>query len=136
VIRIRAVAREWTRALSLLPPERRRWGIVALLGWWLSPLTAWNDAFTNIPLALGAAYLLGVLGIPVDPKAAAVTAYIFTNVLGIALLWIGAGKLIVRRPRVRRAINAGWFLRAGLRIAVYACLVYLTVWSIERMLAR
>jgi hypothetical protein len=132
---IRALAREWIRALSILPRERRRWGAVALLGWWLSPLTIWNDAFTNIPLAIGSAWLLRAIGIPVDPKVAAVAAYVATNLLGIVFLWVGIGKLALRGPAGRREVRKGWFLGAAIRIAVYAALVWLTVWSIQRLAA-
>ena len=135
MIWIRALAREWTNVLAMIPPGRRRWGIVALIGWWLSPLTAWNDSFTNIPLAIGSAYLLRALGAGVDPEAASVAAYVLTNVLGIVLLWLGVGKLSLGRQRRARKVNPGWFLRAGIRTLVYAALVYATVWSIQRMLA-
>jgi hypothetical protein len=131
---IRTAARKWDRALASLPPGRRAWGAVTLLGWWLSPLTAWNDSFTNVPLAIGIAWLLGRLGCPADRKALAVAAYIFTNVLGIVLLWMGAGKLSFPRE-TRPSSRGGWILQALARTLVYAALVYVTVWSIQALLS-
>ncbi len=124
--------RAWTRLLSAVPPERRRWAIVALVGWWLSPLTAWNDAFTNIPISIAAAYVLRALGAPVELKVTAVVVYLLTNVLGLAMLAAGLGKLSWAElgPLSRRGL-----LRLAARTVVYAFLVALVIWSIERMLA-
>ena len=123
----------WKRILSAVPPERRRWALVALIGWWLSPLTAWNDAFTNIPLAIGTVYLLRAMGWEVEPKGAAVVAYILTNLVGLGMLSIGVGKISLARPGSPRP---GWLLRAALRVAVYIALSVLVVWSIEKMLGE
>ena len=128
----RPILREWRRIIAVVPPGRRRWAAVALVGWWLSPLTAWNDAFTNIPLAIGMAYLLRAAGARIDPRAAAVGAYVFTNVLGLALLWIGVGKLSLPR---REALGTGSVLRLVIRIAVYAVLVFMTVWWLQELLS-
>ncbi len=128
---MRATARKWERILSSLPPAKRRWAVAALVGWWLSPLTAWNDAFTNIPLAVGLAYLVAASGCDIEMKTLSVAAYVFTNLLGLALLWIGVGKLSF--PRETRPTSRGWLLRALARTAVYAVLVYLAVWSIQKV---
>lgn len=129
---LRHAARGWNRILLKLPPERRRWAAVALVGWWLSPLTAWNDAFTNIPLSLGIAYAAKAIGIPFDPKIVSVGAYIFTTALGLALLWIGLGKLSLPRPG---ALRSGRLLWASVRILVYSALVLLTAWSIQKLVS-
>ena len=126
--RFRAVARHWYRLPSSLRPGQRRWWIVAIAGWWLSPLTAWNDAFTNIPLALGIVWLLRLSGVPLEPKAASVTAYILTNVVGTVLLWIGVVKLDLPSPGKARPWR---FLRAAMRTAIYAALVWLAVRTIQ-----
>jgi hypothetical protein len=34
-------------------------GVLALVGYMLSPLSWWNDLFVNVPLALGFAWLIG-----------------------------------------------------------------------------
>jgi hypothetical protein len=128
----RAVAREWRRIISAVPPGKRRWAAVALVGWWLSPLTAWNDTFTNIPLAIGIAYLARIAGLKIDPQITAVGAYVLTNVLGMALLWIGVGKLSLPHKEIIRKSNIA---RTVLRILVYAALVYVMVWWIQEMLS-
>jgi len=124
--------RPWTRILSAVPPQRRRWAVVALVGWWLSPLTVWNDAFTNIPISIAVVYLLRALGAPIEPKTTAVVVYLLTNVLGLAMLAAGVGKLSWAKPGPR---SRWWLLRLAARIAVYALLVVLVVWSLEEMLA-
>jgi hypothetical protein len=63
---------------------------------------------------------------------AAVAAYIFTNVLGLALLWIGVGKLSLPR---RESLGTGSVLRLVIRIAVYAALVFVTVWWLQELLS-
>lgn len=123
----------WKRILSAVPPGRRRWAVVALVGWWLSPLTAWNDAFTNIPLAIGLVYLLRAMGFPVEPKAAAVVAYLLTNLLGLLMLSIGMGKISMARPGPP---PKNWVLWTALRVAVYIGLCVLVVWAIQKMLAE
>jgi hypothetical protein len=121
----------WTRILHSVPPGRRKWAIVALIGWWLSPLTAWNDVFTNIPLSIGAVFLLRALGVPVEPWITAVVVYVLTNILGLAMLWVGMGKVFRERPGPppRR-----WLPRMLLRLALYAVMVFLTAWALQSML--
>jgi len=107
--------------------------VVALAGWWLSPLTVWNDAFTNIPLSIGVVFLLRSLGVPVDPGPAAVVVYLLTNVLGLFLLWLGMGRISAFRPGPppRR-----WMLGVILRVVLYAVLALLTAWAIQEMLSN
>jgi hypothetical protein len=123
--------RRWTRVLSALPPGRRRWAVVALIGWWLSPLTAWNDAFTNIPLSIATVYLLKALGAEIDAGSAAVVVYVVTNVVGLLLLWIGMGKVTSGRSAGPRPWSP---LRLAVRTVLYAVLVYFSVQGIEKMI--
>ena len=123
----------WRRLLSAIPRGRRIWALVALVGWWLSPLTAWNDAFTNIPLSIGLVYLLKALGWQVDARRAAVVVYLLTNVVGLLLLWLGMGKLAQARPEAPRG---GWVPRMVLRTLFYMALTFLTVWALDSMLAQ
>jgi hypothetical protein len=70
-------------------PRRRVFGaVVALLGFILSPLTWWNDAFVNLPLAFGAAYLVGLVRREWYEPAIYI-AYLGTNVLGFVLMHLG-----------------------------------------------
>ncbi|MCX5679884.1 MAG: hypothetical protein NTZ95_04430 [Candidatus Omnitrophica bacterium] len=64
------------------------------LGWLLSPLTSWNDAFVNIPLA----YILSipfVKAFRTDFVMTLLGAYWFTNILGIAMMAV-SGQSIFR----------------------------------------
>jgi hypothetical protein len=69
-------------------------GVLGLIGFMLSPLSWWNDAFVNLPLALAFAW-----GISACSSAAwrervfqisLVAGYWFTNVLGFVLMHKGA----------------------------------------------
>src|SRR5438034_5637295 len=66
----------------------RLWnGLIAFVGWMLSPATWWNDAFVNIPIA----YALASVAAWVWPKtflAAFVVFYWATNVLGSWMLLV------------------------------------------------
>ena len=67
--------------------ERLGWGITAAVGYILSPLSWWNDAFVNIPIALAAAKALERLG--VGFKAGFYAAYATTNIAGMVMVIIG-----------------------------------------------
>lgn len=73
-------------------------GLLAILGFMLSPLSWWNDAFVNLPLALGFAWLVSSL-CPQSVRqtvfdVALVAGYWATNVLGFVLLHTGARRLL------------------------------------------
>ena len=66
------------------------------LGWLLSPLTSWNDAFVNIPLA----YILSVVFVKAFHTDFVITllgAYWFTNILGIAMMIAGGRSIAGNR---------------------------------------
>jgi len=68
---------------------------LSFLGWVLSPFTWWNDAFVNLPLAYLSANVIN-RALPRSFPAAFLITYWFTNVLGIALMYIGAGSLYAK----------------------------------------
>jgi hypothetical protein len=68
-------------------------GVLAFIGFMLSPLSWWNDLFVNVPLAVGAAWVVGWFYPPAF-KPAVVLAYWLTNVLGLVLLHKGAGQVL------------------------------------------
>lgn len=73
-------------------PERVKYTIVGLLGFLLSPLSWWNDAFVNIPLA----YLFAIPFSLVSKSLhlpALILGYWLTNIIGLVLMHIGARKL-------------------------------------------
>jgi hypothetical protein len=80
-------------------------GLLAVLGFMLSPLSWWNDAFVNLPLALAFAWLVSL------PAAAwreavfnlaLIVGYWLTNVLGFVLLHQGARQALAKADRQPR----------------------------------
>ena len=71
-------------------PVRRRalWLAAAVVGYILSPLSAWNDAFVNVPIALLFSRLFERLGL--SPWLGFQAGYTLSNVAGLALLYAGA----------------------------------------------
>ncbi len=73
-------------------------GVLAVLGFMLSPLSWWNDLFVNVPLALAFAWLVSWFHPPAFASSL-VLGYWLTNVLGFVLLHKGAEKLVSDEPR-------------------------------------
>jgi uncharacterized membrane-anchored protein len=72
-------------------------GILATIGYLLSPLSWWNDAFINIPLALVFAWLVSFFYQPAF-TASLIIGYWLTNVLGFVLLHMGARQVFSEKP--------------------------------------
>jgi hypothetical protein len=73
-------------------------GILAFVGFMLSPLSWWNDLFVNVPLALVFAWVVSAF----DKRAfgvAVVVGYWLTNVLGFVLMHKGAQKLLTEQDK-------------------------------------
>jgi len=64
------------------------------LGWLLSPLTAWNDVFLNIPLAYVLAMVF-VKAFRTDFVVTLLAAYWFTNIIGLVMMVV-SGQAIFR----------------------------------------
>ena len=73
-------------------------GVLAVLGFMLSPLSWWNDLFVNVPLALAFAWLVSWFHPPAFAPSL-VLGYWLTNVLGFVLLHKGAEQLVSDKPR-------------------------------------
>jgi len=75
-------------------------GILGFIGFMLSPLSWWNDAVVNLPLALIFASIVGVFYRPVADQgstafnATVILGYWLTNILGFVLLHKGARKVL------------------------------------------
>lgn len=78
-------------------------GILAVLGFILSPLSWWNDLLVNIPLAYALATPFGLLHRELFLPAF-IAAYWLTNVAGLVLLHRGAAGVVrpEHRPSLRR----------------------------------
>lgn len=96
--------------------SRTLWGTIAGLGFMLSPLSWWNDALVNLPLAALMASLANrILG--VEYATALVACYWATNLLGMLLLLLGArgalgGRLGARELGLSLAFSLAYTLAA------------------------
>jgi hypothetical protein len=72
-------------------------GALVTIGFVLSPLSWWNDAFVNIPLALAFAWLVSFCYKPAF-TASLIAGYWLTNVIGLVLLHKGARKMLSEKP--------------------------------------
>jgi hypothetical protein len=73
-------------------------GVLAVIGYMLSPLSWWNDLFVNVPLALAFAWLISLLYKPAFGPAL-VLGYWLTNVAGLILLHKGAQRMLTDQQK-------------------------------------
>ncbi|PYJ00423.1 MAG: hypothetical protein DME25_20825, partial [Verrucomicrobia bacterium] len=73
-------------------------GILAVVGFMLSPLSWWNDLFVNVPLALAFAWLVSLFYRPAF-EVSLIAGYWLTNVLGFILMQKGAQTLSSEKPK-------------------------------------
>jgi len=80
-------------------------GMLAMIGFMLSPLSWWNDLFVNLPLALVFAWLVSYFYRPAF-EWCVIVGYWLTNVLGFVLMQKGAETALLDRikPYTRRAL--------------------------------
>lgn len=81
---------EWKRKIS--------GGILATVGFLLSPLSWWNDLFVNLPLALAFAWIVSAIYKPAFGTAV-IVGYWLTNVLGFVLMHKGGQKMFANEPK-------------------------------------
>jgi len=62
--------------------------VLGFIGFMLSPLSWWNDAFVNLPLAVGFGWLVALIYRPAF-EGAVIAGYWLTNVLGLVLMHKG-----------------------------------------------
>jgi hypothetical protein len=73
-------------------------GILAVVGFMLSPLSWWNDAFVNLPLAYVFAWGVSALYKPAF-DAAMVLGYWLTNVAGFILMHKGGQQMLSKEAK-------------------------------------
>ena len=73
-------------------------GLIAVIGYMLSPLSWWNDMFVNVPLALVFAWVLSAFYKPAFGPSL-VVGYWLTNVLGFILMHKGAQTMLSEEER-------------------------------------
>ena len=80
--------------------------LLAFIGYLLSPLSWWNDAFVNLPLAVAFGWLVSLFYPPAF-GASVILGYWLTNLLGFVLLHQGARHMLLDEklaPRPRQAL--------------------------------
>ncbi len=80
-------------------------GLLAVLGYMLSPLSWWNDTFVNIPLALAFAWVVSLFYKPAF-EVSLVVGYWLTNVAGFILMHKGVQTMLPagQKPYSRREL--------------------------------
>ena len=73
-------------------------GVVAFIGFMLSPLSWWNDLFVNVPLALVFAWGVALFYPPAFLHAA-VLGYLLTNVAGFILMHKGTQQMLSEKKQ-------------------------------------
>lgn len=71
-------------------------GLLGFIGFMLSPLSWWNDAFVNLPLALAFAWIVSIFYRP-SFQTALIVGYWLTNVLGFVLMHHGGRTILARQ---------------------------------------
>lgn len=66
--------------------------MLGFIGFMLSPLSWWNDAFVNLPLAVAFGWLVAWVHPPAF-KAGVLVGYWLTNVLGLVLMQKGYNRI-------------------------------------------
>src|SRR6266853_2016746 len=75
-----------------------RGGVLAIVGYILSPLSWWNDLFVNVPLAVAFAWIVSLF----DKRAfewSLIVGYWLTNIAGMIMLHKGAQKLLTDKDK-------------------------------------
>ena len=102
-------------------------GILGLIGFMLSPLSWWNDAFVNLPLALGFGWIVARFHKPAFGPAV-VAGYWLTNVLGLILLHKGMQKAMGGEHK--RYTTREFVKDVAISLAYTAVIVTLVRWKI------
>lgn len=72
-------------------------GVIAFIGFMLSPLSWWNDIFINVPLAVGFGWVIS-LAHPPAFEIAVIIGYWLTNIIGLVLMQKGAQQAVSDKP--------------------------------------
>ena len=99
-----------------------RW-ITFIIGWLLSPLTPWNDALLNLPIAYAMASLVMRI-FPTSFSLVFLVCYWLTNLAGILMVFWSGHRLIKNRPLQVHSIRRLWIW-----MVVYSVLVTLLIWK-------
>jgi hypothetical protein len=102
-------------------------GIWFVVGYLLSPLSWWNDAFINLPIAYGFASLVSLVSHRLFLPAI-LFGYWATNVLGLVLVHRGAAQVLSRdKPRNPRRELVKTLVASTLYTLLIAALVHFRI---------
>jgi len=73
-------------------------GVVAFIGYMLSPLSWWNDLFVNVPIAVAFAWVVSLFYRPAF-LASCVIGYWLSNVAGFVLMQKGGEQMLTEKGR-------------------------------------
>ncbi len=99
-------------------------GLLALIGYLLSPLSFWNDLFINFPIAFVFAFFAGLISKSLFAPVM-IVAYWITNVLGFVLIQKGIVKIKGDKHRYDRKD----FLRDIAFSALYTVIIVVLIWK-------
>ncbi len=114
-----------TAGTSLMRKHRVAGGLLAVVGYILSPLSWWNDVVVNIPIACGFGFLFGLISESLFLPFM-VLGYWLTNIIGLVLLHKGITTAVRRQPRPYRRRD----LLKDLAVSVvYTLVIAALAWS-------
>ncbi len=94
--------------------------VIGFIGWMLSPLTPWNDAFVNVPLAIAIAGILEIF-FKVNFEVGYWVGYTLTNLMGLFLL------VIAFRGEVKEKLSLKSLIQSfAIALIVYVIITLLT----------
>jgi hypothetical protein len=99
-------------------------GIVAVIGYLLSPLSWWNDAVVNLPLAWLFASLVSLAWHRLFAPAM-ILGYWLTNIVGLLLMASGTGGIVAANSPRLRSRQLVWSLVAATGYTLLIVLLYL-----------
>ncbi len=112
-----------TERQNKIVTKRRVWGgFLGVVGFLLSPLSWWNDAFINLPLAIAFGWLISLLYKPAF-DVAVVIGYWLTNIAGLVLMQKGGEKMV--RTEDRKYSKKDLLRDLGISLAYTAVIVIL-----------
>jgi len=100
-------------------------GILATIGYLLSPLSWWNDLYLNIPLAYAGAWLVRLVYNPAFLPAF-IVCYWITNITGLVLMHKGIGK-IAEKEETKRSYTKRNLLKDSALSLVYTVIIVILV---------
>jgi hypothetical protein len=110
-----------------MKPSRLSGGIVAFIGWLLSPLSWWNDAVVNLPLAWLFASAVSLISHRLFAPAM-VAGYWLTNIAGLMMMSRGTADVLSHgKPRNRGRELVLSLVAATVYTGIVVLLTYLGV---------